>query len=84
MIPNDHKNFFVLFKKSKETSFLLVLMDIYEIFTSRLVQSKRTDLKEFYDSCFDFLKTLFVSYSSITYPWSNFKAGFDNAWRNQL
>ena len=52
---NGHKNSFVLFKKSKETSFLLFLKDFYEIFTSRLVQSKRTDLKEFYDSCFDFL-----------------------------
>ena len=33
MIPNGHKNSFVLFKKSKETSFLLSLMDFYEIFT---------------------------------------------------
>ena len=55
MIPNGHKNSFVLFKMSEETSFLLYLIDFYDIFASRLVQSKRTDLKEFYDSCFDFL-----------------------------
>ena len=51
----SRKNYFAWAEKSKEASFSLFLKEINTNFTSRLVQSKQTDLKEFYDSFIDFL-----------------------------